>query len=222
MGGLTGGFRFSKKGDKITDQHSHHRVVLIHGLGGNAFCMLPFKWALNRRGFQCISWSYASLRGSIESHSAKLREFVETEMRNFRKVHFVAHSLGSIVVRAAFTPWPPLNVGRIVFLAPPNSGSPAAEFASRIAGPRCQTVVDLSNRCESFVNRLPAWDGPELGIIAAQHDYVVPLESTRLRNQSEHIIVPTTHAGLLISKKAICLTANFLKSGRFAVEDELT
>lgn len=206
--------------EQVTDRHSLQPVLLIHGLGGNGFCMLPLKWGLNRRGLHCMSWNYASFRGSIESHGERLRRFVETELGNYPRVHFVAHSLGSIVVRAAFKPWPPHNVGRTVFLAPPNSGSPAAELARRIAGSRCQTLVDLSNHRESFVNRLPAWDGSELGIIAAQHDFVVPLHSTVLKNQSEHIVVPATHAGLLISKTAIRLTASFLKSGRFGATGE--
>lgn len=190
-------------------------VVLIHGLGGNQLCMLPLKWALQRSGFDCVIWNYASFRGSIESHGIALRRFLQTQMNRFCRVHFVAHSLGSIIVRSAFGSSPPDNLGRTVFLAPPNHGSPAADLVSRMLGCRCQILEGLSSRSDSEVNRLPVWGESELGIIASKYDAVVPLKSVLLENHSDLAVVQARHAGLLISKEAMRLTASFLKSGRF-------
>ncbi len=206
---------FASGAGQVKKVRSRDLIVLVHGLGGNSLWMLPIKWRLVGLGYRCLTWSYASFRKSISTHGRQLREFLETELAAEKRVHFVAHSMGAIVVRAAVASAPPENLGRVVFWASPNSGSAAALAIDRLSRSRFQTISELSSRRDSFVNRLPVWCGRDLGIIAAKFDSVVSLESTFAINQTDHVIVNATHAGVLFSRQAALQTASFLKYGRF-------
>ena len=63
----------------------------------------PLRRALERAGFRAVNWRYGSLRGSIETHAARLAAKA-TELDDdagVARLHFVGHSMGAIVVRRA-------------------------------------------------------------------------------------------------------------------------
>ncbi|MFZ1091024.1 MAG: hypothetical protein WAN75_17635, partial [Xanthobacteraceae bacterium] len=47
-------------------------VLLVHGHGTPAVLLEPLRRALERQGFRAVNWPYGSLRGSIETHAARL------------------------------------------------------------------------------------------------------------------------------------------------------
>lgn len=190
-------------------------IVLIHGLAGNSWWLVLMRRRLRRQGYRCVIWTYPSFKKSIGFHGERFRSFLLNDLANEPRVHLVAHSMGSIVVRSAIASGCPENLGRVVFLAPPNAGGPAAYHVHRKFGGWFPTIVELSNQRDSYVNSLPEWNGRDLGIIAAKYDILVPMESTRLVNQSDYAVVSTTHIGLAFSKEALRLILNFLRDGRF-------
>ena len=78
----------------------------------------------------------------------------------------------------------------------------------------------------------PRWQGPtEVGVIAGDHalgfgrlighlpepnDGTVAVEETRLDGATDHVVLPVSHTGLLVSEAVVGATVNFLSSGRFA------
>jgi len=164
-------------------------VIVVHGFAGKRLWMWPLANRL-RRDFDVVSWSYFSFAGSVERHAERLSEYlVATASQNTnRNVHLVAHSMGSIVARAAISMAMPANLGRLVLLAPPNSGSPIARIASKGLGWACQPLADLSDAPSSYVNSMPTHVDPPTAVIAARYDLLVPLESAKLAGSRQHVL----------------------------------
>ncbi len=190
-------------------------VVIIHGFSASRLVMWPLARRLRREGFRVAQWSYPSLMGSVPSHGQKLREYLSSDLRDELQVHIVAHSMGCIVLRAALADIALNNLGRIVMLAPPNRGSPTAGVASRLLGWLIPSARDLSCDRTSYVHRLSDWEGPEIGIIAAKYDILIPVSNTILEGQSAHVVVCGTHNSILFSHQVGTKVVEFLCSGSF-------
>lgn len=107
---------------------SEESVVCIHGFFRSYRCMMPIGNVLRQEGFKVFLIDYPSRRATIEEHAAYLLETLHVIARNNPSVpiHFVSHSLGGVIVRAAVShPNCPYEakIGRAVLLAPPNRGS---------------------------------------------------------------------------------------------------
>lgn len=191
-------------------------VVLIHGFSAKRFVMWPLARRLRREGYRVRQWSYPSLIGSVQSHGLRLREYLSSELSGEQRIHIVAHSMGCIVLREALCHVNLRNIGRVVMLAPPNRGSPVAGVVSGCLGWLIPTIRDLASDRESYVNRLSDWEGPELGIIAAKYDILIPIPSTMLEGQSLHEVVVGTHNSILFSRKVGANVVNFLRTAEFA------
>ena len=186
-------------------------VIVVHGFAGKRLWMWPLANRL-RRDFDVVNWSYFSFAGSVERHAEHLSEYLVTtaSQNTNRTVHLVAHSMGSIVARAALSMAMPANFGRLVLLAPPNSGSPIARIASKGLGWACQPLVDLSDSPNSYVNSMPTHTEPPTAVIAARYDLLVPLESAKLVGSSQHTVLAATHNSLLFSPRVGKMVTNFL------------
>lgn len=190
-------------------------VVLVHGFFGKRIWMYPLSFRMRRHGFRTSSWTYSSLTGSIEEHGQWLREHLLTDLAEEPRIHILAHSMGSIIVRQALSVGKVPNLGRVVFLAPPNRGSPVARRAERLVGSIWRVVSDLSDRSDSFVNRMPSRCLADFGIIAAKYDALVPASHTHLDGEQNHRTLSATHNSLLFSRTAANLAGQFLRTGRF-------
>ena len=81
-------------------------------------------------------WDYPSSSQTIEEHSQLLVAELQKCAQHHKgePIHFVTHSLGGIILRAALNhPDCPeeAKIGRAVLLAPPNQGSSFARFLNR-------------------------------------------------------------------------------------------
>lgn len=201
---------------------SNEVVVTVHGLLAGSGSMRCLGEAASEIGFSVADWSYPSMRGSIIQHAAGLSRMLTDLAKSdlVQRVHFVTHSMGGIVARAAIvqsrleSKWAS-KCGRIVMLAPPNAGSrltriPLGPFASWFPQLR-----ELSESPDSFVQRLPALRRMHVGVIAAQHDIVVAPESTHLQGELEHAIVTASHQQVTRHPDAIEMAMEFVQSSRF-------
>ena len=168
---------------------------------------------LRARGFRVEQWSYVSLFKPIDKHAARFTDFLHSKLAQEKRFHIVAHSMGSIVVQSALSRSDVANLGRLVFLAPPNHGSPVARIASKWIGRILAPTRELSDVRTSYVNQLKRNSALEVGVIAARFDLLVPIRSTHLANEAAHVILNATHNSLLVSRKASDLTARFLNNG---------
>jgi pimeloyl-ACP methyl ester carboxylesterase len=176
----------------------------------------PLRRALQRQGFRAVSWRYGSLRGSIETHAARLAAKAKEldQDSDVERLHFVGHSMGAIVVRRALALARPEKLGRVVLLAPPNGGARLADLALRLFGRRPVAATELCSDPASYVNRLAPAADLDCGIIAASWDHVVPLASTCLPGQRDHIVLRGLHM-LPMHRHAPAQVGHFLRQGRF-------
>ena len=209
--------------DATEDAAGREAVAVIHGLGSNRLFMSPLVWRIRGAGFNAVNFGYASFFKSISEHADSFGQVLDKldQDPRFDRWHIVAHSLGSIVTRHLLSQQDWSRLGRVLLLAPPNLGSPAATRLSRLL-PLSQTVRQISHRPESFVNQLsPAkpLDHVQFGVISASYDFVVSAESSRLPFEHQHLTVFSGHNGLLVRKRAAEETIHFLRHGRFTVSE---
>jgi len=192
---------------------SKQLVVVVHGIAGKRLWMQPLSMRL-RKSFRVVNFSYFSVAGSIDYHAQRFSRFL-TNLKHDGPVNIVAHSMGSIVTRAALATERPSRLNRVVLLAPPNSGSPVARILNYGLGWACRPLSDLSSSDTSYVNQMPSRLTCETGVIAARYDVVVPVQSTRMAGLMDHVTITSTHNTMLFSSRVGQLVTRFLNHGRF-------
>jgi pimeloyl-ACP methyl ester carboxylesterase len=145
------------------------------------------------------------------------------------RLHFVGHSLGGLVVLRALQVTDDLPPGRAVLLGSPLQGSRTAQSLARLPFGRTLLGGALAEECVEWSPR--EWSGRrEVGVIAGSvgfgvgrlvanlddaHDGTVLIEETRLPGARDHLVVATTHTGLLVSAEVAEQTRHFLDHGMF-------
>jgi pimeloyl-ACP methyl ester carboxylesterase len=149
-------------------------------------------------------------------------------------VHFVGHSLGGLIIYRFLERYPVQPWGRVVFLGTPCKPSQTALRANHI-----RLVARLLGRSvaqELLRSRERRWTmGRDLGIIAGTQpvgvgrllahfdeecDGTVTVSETRLPGAREHILLPVSHFGMLVSARVARETGSFLRDGRFSSRSE--
>jgi pimeloyl-ACP methyl ester carboxylesterase len=205
-------------------------VVYVHGLwmpGGES--MLLAHRLLREFGLQVHAFAYSAVASGMEVITGQLQSFVRD--LDLPAVHFVGHSLGGLVIYRFFERYPEQPPGRVVFLGTPSLESRAAvraarsRFVSALMGP---SVAD-----ELLRPRERRWTfGRPLGIIAGTQalglgqflagfeeecDGTVGVSETRLPGATDHIVLPVSHLGMLVSARVAQETGLFLTNGRFSL-----
>lgn len=231
--------------DARDDAGEPETVVLLHGLGRTDRSMRPLERRLSEAGFRVENIGYPSLDEDPETLVAQLRARIAACCAGAPRVHFVTHSLGGILVRAALAETAPEDpgrkaldgvvVGRVVMLAPPNQGSQLVdalrklELFERMLGP---TARQLGTGEDSLPKHLPP-PTYEVGIIAGNvgisplgavllegaSDGTVSVESTRLPGMTDFLIVPHSHTFIMQSATVAEQVVEFLRRGRFRHDD---
>jgi len=209
-------------------------IVLLHGILRSKTDMLPLTLYLKKQGYEAINILYPSREQSLED----LTEFVHekiTKNEHFKyadKLHFVTHSMGGLIARYYIAKRRPDNLGRVVMLAPPNTGSEFADFLSEtkilapmfkaIFGPASEqltTDYELDGKDIDYplgiiagtasVNPLAPW------VLEGEHDGIVPVERTKIEGMTDHITMSATHSFMMFNPKVMEQVAHFLKEGKF-------
>jgi pimeloyl-ACP methyl ester carboxylesterase len=213
----------------MRDDAAQH-VVYVHGLwmpGGES--RLLAHRLLREFGLQVHPFSYSAVTWGMEEITAHLRGFVRA--LEVPAVHFVGHSLGGLVLYRFFERYTDLPRGRVVFLGTPCLESRAAvqaaksRFVSALMGPSvADELLRPRERCWTF--------GRALGIIAGNQsiglgqflagfeeecDGTVAVSETRLPGATDHIVLPVSHMGMLVSARVARETGLFLRDGRFSL-----
>ena len=215
----------------VTGQNSE-AVVLLHGLGRGAWCMVLLGRRLAKVGYRVFNLGYPRRADSIATVAAVVQGLMnECGAQDSSLVHFVTHSFGGLVLRAYLSEYSLANVGRAVMLAPPNGGS---EIVDRFGGWRLfgSLMVPLAAQLGTGPDDLPAnlpLPTCEFGVIAGRHwinpigplclpsphDGTVSVRQTRLAGMKDHLVVPHNHTFMMDSKQVALQVIHFLRHGIF-------
>ncbi len=206
---------------------------MLHGLCRSAASMVKMERYLEEAGYVVVNQTYPSRKLKIAELSERV---VGTALRDQRlekckKIHFVTHSLGGILVRAYYEKNPPGRLSRVVMLGPPNKGSEVVDCLGTwqlfkwINGP---AGAELGTREESLPRQLGRVEF-EAGIVAGDRsinwinsmmidgkdDGKVSVERTKVEGMNDHVVVHTRHPFMMKNQEVLELTLTFLERGSF-------
>ncbi|HEY0721155.1 MAG TPA: alpha/beta fold hydrolase [Gammaproteobacteria bacterium] len=204
-------------------------VVLVHGLWMSGAEMALLRHRLRRCGYRVFQFRYRTVGCSVSENARRLNKFLDRVPGH--RLHFVAHSLGGLVVRQLFHDFPRQRPGRIVTLGSPHTGSDTARYLARNGHLRRA----FGKALPPLAGKLPEWHSErELGSIAGTlsigiawfieglpkpNDGTVATVETHLPGMSDYLELPVTHTGLLFSRRVAQQVCQFIKTGHFkAVE----
>ena len=202
------------------------KVILVHGLWVNGLEMGLLGRRLRRYGFEPRRFSYSDTRRSPVDNALRLQQWLESIAGE--EIHFVAHSLGGIILLHLFQHFPGQRPGRVVFLGSPVAGSEAARRLARL--PLLGATLGRSVET-GLLGGAPAWNGTrDLGVLYGTlglglgrlmgglrrpHDGTVAQVETRVAGARQSLAVNASHFGLLTSAKVARQVCSFLRHGRF-------
>jgi hypothetical protein len=138
----------------MTNTGSH--VILAHGLGLRPRSLGKIAKRLREQGYAISHFSYDSLRVTLTEAADQLYPVYETAAQTASTIHFVAHSMGGIVLRRLLARADLPKLGKIAMTGPPNQGSVVAQRLlgypplTTLLGPAAQELRDpayLSTVC---------------------------------------------------------------------------
>ncbi|WP_314713759.1 esterase/lipase family protein [Leptotrichia wadei] len=174
----------------------------------------------------------------IENQYYEIDENSNKINKNFNqnvKINFVAHSMGTGILRYYLKENPLENLGKVVFISPPSHGSHLADvpFVDKLPSMLGKVVPQFSTKKDSFVNQLgePDYDymiliGNKTNnplysmIIRGKDDGMVPLKTAKMKSDNFKIIENTTHTSILKDKRTMKEISEFFKSSDLNEEKE--
>jgi len=213
---------------QILRPRSDEVVIVLHGLFRTRRSSRQLEKFLLRQGYEVVAVGYPSARVPIEADGAQLARLIE-RLTHARKIHFVTHSLGGIVVRCYLRDHRDPRIGRLVMIAPPNRGSYISKHLSArspfriFAGPAGEQLT----RDEFFATLPEPWC--EFGVIAGgrgdgrgyspllpgDDDGVVLVEETHLDGMRDFLLVPRIHTFIMNDQRVKRAVVRFLRAGQF-------
>lgn len=237
-------------------------LVSVHGLGRTRNSMSGIGEYVAKNGdYDWINFGYASTRAEITVHARALHNVLDQlallkceqdanaeskeEEQDGIEFHFVAHSLGNIVIRNMLSnierndadqrrkAW---RVGRMVMLGPPNHGSAMANLLRRsnvfrlIAG---SSGKDLGAEWDELQHRLitPQFEfaiiaggkSDEKGynpLLTGDDDLIVQVEETKLSGAADFAVIPSVHTRLMDRSESKEMVLRFLQAGFLKTADQ--
>jgi len=216
------------------ENQATHKIYLIHGFGGIGLELEKIRKIIDDKGFVNEIYTYQSLAKDVDSVGENLFEKIRSE--NYDSISFVTHSMGALVVRSLYEHIDSLTVfpfiHRIVMIAPPNNGSPVADFFAQFSFIKHIIGPNVNNLTTNPVTGAGKYPLPtcEVGLIAGSYagkkgfnifikgdnDGVLIPENTKMGIEQDVVFVKSWHVGLLFNKKVIKLVMTFLDKGRFS------
>lgn len=206
-------------------------VILIHGLNHTSKSMNKIAKALDDLRYSVLKFDYPSRKHSIDILSdCFLHEYIREHcVDKNKKIHFVTHSMGGIVLRRYLRDNTLNNLGRTVMIAPPNHGSEIATtlkdwYIFKFFGPAGQ---QLCTGKKSYLNLLPKKVNFDVGVISGnksinplsyflikkENDGIVSVSSTKVMGMQDHVILDASHFFILFNEETISNIVSFLSCG---------
>lgn len=211
-------------------------VLLLHGLWMNRYAMHALGHRLGEAGFDATAITYHSMRDTVDDHVAA----VEHKLAAMRsgpqapgRIHIVGHSMGGVVALkvlerlrdAAIA----ARLGRVVLLGSPVAGCESGAAATRMLAVRWllgrsadlwqsgyRLHIPAGCTVGSIAGTRPLGLAMALVALSGANDGVVKVDETRLPGLADHLVLPVSHTGMLISRSVARQCTNFLRDGHFS------
>ncbi len=182
-------------------------------------------------GMRVSLFSYPSVRGTLDENAAALATFIREQ--NVDAAHIVGHSLGGVLALRLHTNNPNFLPGRVVCLGSPLTGSRAAsylnelEWAEEIIGRSVpdaminQTANDWAASVAKhrdigvIAGNVPLGFGRLVANFQEDNDGTIGISETRFDGARDHLVMPVSHKGMLVSADVADQAAAFIKRGEF-------
>lgn len=191
----------------------------MHGLWYGVAAMWPLARSLQRHGCSVSRFGYASVGGDWEHNVAALLQHLEQQLEQSpdQCLHIVAHSLGGLLALAALArqDHASTSVAQLLMLGTPLQGSVSAQrllasgLSARMLGHSGQVlehgladlvpVVARHCRLVMIAGNKPFGLGRLLADLHGAHDGTVAVAETEHPALHEHLRLPVSHTGLLLS-----------------------
>jgi triacylglycerol lipase len=213
-------------------------VVLLHGLARTERSFQKLEGHLEKNGYYVVNRGYPSREKTIQELSVEAIATAKVSClaAGAKKIHFVTHSMGGILVRYYLEYNEVPQLGRVVMLSPPNQGSEVVDELKEtpiykwINGPAGQ---QLGTDADSLPKTLGDPDY-ELGIITGdrsinpilslmipgEDDGKVSVENAKLAGMKDFLVVHKTHPLIMNDEKVLQEVTTFLKKGIFDRETD--
>lgn len=223
----------SRSNQSTIETINNECVILLHGLARSSRSLEKVEKYLSDLGYRVINLDYPSTQYPIPYLADNILENAVTECNQtpYKKIHFVTHSMGGIVVRYYLKHHSLSQLGRVVMLGPPNSGTELVDFHKKSLlfkkthGP---AGMQLGTGEESLPLKMGSVDF-ELGIIAGDKSFyplnsalipgpddgVVSVERTKVEGMTDFLLLPYSHPFIMQKETVLEHIAHFLRQGKF-------
>lgn len=199
-------------------------VILVHGIWMKGFEFFYLRYKLKQQGYRVYTFRYSSVFKTPEQNAKKLYQFASAIDES--TLHFIAHSLGGIILQHLFYHYEFKQTGKVVMIATPLNGSAVADYLSQ---KKILKYLLGKSIVKGLLGNAPAWSekiktcmiaGTQsigIGLLLAPkalqkpNDGTVNLYETKLEQAIESYKVKRSHFTLLFSKEVVDIILSFLK-----------
>ena len=203
-------------------------VVLAHGLLTKSPIMAYLAYQLRQLGYRTHFFNYRTLHFDSETTMSTLKQLCD----GLDNIYFVGHSMGGLVLREFIQQHPSDKYKSVVTLGTPHSSS---EFAKLVSKSELNNLLGINDK-SGLITDLKDYKGkPPLGSLAgdkakgmfqfysrwAGQDTIEPNDGTVLVRETmdvnfkDHIVLPVSHSGMLISKDVVEQIDYFFTNQKF-------
>ena len=215
------------------DKAESESVILLHGLARSSRSMQRIEQALQDIGYRVTNVNYQATEFPVEFLAERnLQAVIEQVLLSQpRRIHFVTHSMGGILLRYYLKNHGLPSLGRVVMISPPNQGS---ELVDRLKGTfffRAQNGP-AGRQLGTNSGSLPISLGPvdfDPGIIAGNRSFnpiyswmlpgpddgVVAVARTKVAGMKDFIVLPHSHTFIMRADDTISQILHFFRYGEF-------
>ncbi len=211
-------------------------IILVHGFFRGKPDMFPLKELLHKFDYEIfmanLPTTFTSFNGCCSSFELQFNDD-SLKLSRYKKIHFVGHSMGGLIVRNFLSRNKLSNIGRCVLIATPNSGSVLAEILSKLIFPPkiFKPLKYLRPSAPEIAKPLNS-DPIDFGVIAGNNNKLlagklfmfkkggdgrVETDSTKFDLMTDFVELPYDHHTIHHQKETALLICNFLKTGKFLV-----
>lgn len=217
------------------DSKSEEVVVMLHGLWRSVRAMQPLANHLNKSGYTTINMPYPSFRYDLEDLAHNILHRIRLWLDKGKKIHFVTHSLGGVVLRKVIEMLEPQDlskVGRVVMLAPPHQGSEIIDWLGEsplklfkgVLGPASNFLstkymsAEKAEFCSDIDALIIMGDKSSLPffrtLLEDSNDGIVSVEKGRLLGTNYFKIIEADHTFISSNSKVMDTVSRFIRIGK--------